>query len=193
MCAHPSPLSQVLERAISMAMPAPKDQGHHTISVSVPVYLLLSQFSEFLSVFSPKEEKKYLLSLFSCQVTSHSLQLHGLQPARFPCPSLSPRVYSNPCPLSRWCHPTISFSVTPFSSCLQPFPASGYFPMSQLFPSGGQSIAASASASVLLMSIQGWFPLGLTGLISLLSKNIFYLMPSMCQDHASAFMYYYLT
>ena len=92
------------------------------------------------------------------------LQPHELQHARPPCPSPSPRVCSNPCPLSQWCYPTISSSVVPFS-CLQSFPASGSFPMSQLFVSGGQSIGVSASASVLPMNIQGWFPLGLTSLI----------------------------
>ena len=90
---------------------------------------------------------------------------------RLPCPSLSPRACSNSCPLSRWCHPTISSSVVPFSSCLQSFPASGSFQMSQ-FTSGGQSIGASSSASVLPMNIQDWFPLGLTGLISLQSKGL---------------------
>ena len=88
---------------------------------------------------------------------------HGLQHARLPCPSLSPRVSSNSCPLSRWCHPTVSSSVIPSSSRLQSFPASGSFLTSQLFASGGQSIRPSAS--VLLMNIQDWFPLGLTGLI----------------------------
>ena len=87
-----------------------------------------------------------------------------------PCPSQSPRVCSDSCPLSQWYHPTISSSVGPFSSCLQCFPASGSFPMSQFFVSGGQSIGASASASVLPVNIQGWFPLGWTGLISLLSR-----------------------
>ena len=101
-----------------------------------------------------------------------SLQLHGLQHARLPCPSLSPWACSNSCPLCRWCHPTISSSTAPFSSCPQSFPASGYFPISQLLTSGGQSIGASASASVLPMNIQGWFPLGLTGLISLQSKGL---------------------
>ena len=91
---------------------------------------------------------------------------------RLPCPSPSPRVCSNSCPLSQWCHPTISSSVTPFSSCLQSFPASGSFPVIWLFASGGYSIGASASASVLPVSIQGWFPLGLTGLISLQSKGL---------------------
>ena len=110
--------------------------------------------------------------LFSCSVASDSLWPHGLQHTRLPCLSPSPGVSSNSCPLSRWCYPTISSSVVPFFSCLQSFPASGCFPMSQLFTSGGQSIRASASASVLLMNIQGWFPLGLTGLISLLSKGL---------------------
>ena len=103
-----------------------------------------------------------------CSVTQTCLTLppHGLQHSRLPYPSLSPRVCSNSCPLSQWCHPAIS-SVTPFSSCLQFFLASGPFPMSPFFASGGRSIGASASASVLPMSIQDWFPLGLTGLTSL--------------------------
>ena len=101
-----------------------------------------------------------------------TLQPHGLQLARLPCPSLSPRVSPNSSPLSWWCHPTISTSVVPFSSYPQSFPASGSFPMSQVFASGGQSIGASASASALLMNIQGWFPWGWTGLISLLSKGL---------------------
>ena len=100
---------------------------------------------------------------------SGSLRPNGLPHSRIPCPSLSPRVYSNSCPLSGWCHPTISSSVTLFSSCLQSFPASGSFPMSQLFISGSQSIAL---ASVFPMNTQGWFPLGLTGLISLQPKGL---------------------
>ena len=103
---------------------------------------------------------------------SNSLWPHGLQHARLPCPLPSPRVSSNSCPMSWWRHPTISSSVAPFSSCPQSFLASGSFPMSQLFASDGQSTEASASASVLPMNIQGWFPLGLTGLISLLSKGL---------------------
>ena len=99
-----------------------------------------------------------------CSVGESCQQPHGLQQIRLPCPSLSPGVCSNSCPLSWWCHPTISSSVVPFSSRLQSFPASGSFPMNQLFASGGQSIGASASASVLPMNIQDWFPLGLTGL-----------------------------
>ena len=97
---------------------------------------------------------------------------HGLQHLRPPCPSPTPRAYSNLCPSSQWCHPTIWSSVIPFSSCLQSFPASGSFQMSQFFASGSQSIGVSASASVLPMNIQGWFPLGLTGLISLQSKGL---------------------
>ena len=100
------------------------------------------------------------------------LGTHGLQHARLPCPSRTPRVHSDSCPLSQWCHPTISSPVAPFSSCPQSFPASESFPVSQLFASGGQSIGTSASASVLPMNIQGWFPLGLTGLISLQSKGL---------------------
>ena len=100
---------------------------------------------------------------FSLSVVSNSLQSLGLQHSKPPCPSPTPRVYSNTCPLSRWCHPTISSSVVPFSSRLQSFPASGSFQMSQFFTSGGQSIGVSASTSVLPVNIQDWFPLGLTG------------------------------
>ena len=96
---------------------------------------------------------------FSCSAISNSLRFHGLQHARLPCPSPTPKVCSNSCPSSWWCHPTISSSVIPFSSCLQSFLASGSFPMSQFFTSGGQSIRASASASLLPMTIQDWFPL----------------------------------
>ena len=95
-----------------------------------------------------------------------SLQRHELKHARLPCPSLSPRVCSNSSPLIQWWHPTISSSVAPFSSCPQFFPASGSSPISLLFASGGQTVGAWASASVLPVNIQGWFPLGLTGLIS---------------------------
>ena len=101
---------------------------------------------------------------FSHSVVSDSLRPHESQHARPPCPSPSPGVHSDSCPLSCWCHPTISSSVVPFSSCLQLFLASGSFLMSQLFISGGQSIGVSASASFLPMNIQDWFPLGLTGL-----------------------------
>ena len=109
---------------------------------------------------------------FSCSVVSYSLRPHEPQHARPPCPSPTPRVHPNPCPLSQWCHPTILSSVIPFSSCPQSFPASGSFPMSQLFSSGGQSIGVSALASVLPMNIQDRFPLGWTGWISLQSKGL---------------------
>ena len=109
---------------------------------------------------------------FSHSVVSDSLWPRGLQYAMPPCPSPTPRACSNSYPSSRWCYPTISTSIIPFSSCLQSFLASGSFQMSQFFTSGGQSIGASASASVLPMNIQDWFPLGWTGWISLLSKGL---------------------
>ena len=114
----------------------------------------------------------WILLQFSHWVVSDSLWPHEQQHARLPCPSPTPRVHSNSCPLSRWCHPTTSSSVTPFSSCSQSFPASGSFPMSQLFASDGQRIGVSASSSVLPMNIQDWFPLEWTGWISLQSKGL---------------------
>ena len=107
-----------------------------------------------------------LLSV-QCSVMSNSLRLCGLQHTSPPCPSPSPGPYSNSCPSSQWCHPAISSSVMPFSSCLQSFRASGSFQMSQFFASGGQSIGLSASTSILPVNIQDWFPLGLTDWISL--------------------------
>ena len=109
---------------------------------------------------------------FSYLVMSDSLWPHELQHARPPCPSPTPRVHSNPCPLSWWCHPTISSSVVPFSFCPQFLPASGSFPMSQLFTWGGPSIGVSASTSVLPMNTKDWSPLGWTGWISLQSKGL---------------------
>ena len=108
---------------------------------------------------------------FSQSVVFDSLQTHGLQHTRLSCPSPTPGACSNSCPSSCWCHPAISSSVIYFSSCFQSFPASESFPMSQFFASGGQNIGASDSASVLPMNMQDWFPLGLTGLISLQSKE----------------------
>ena len=108
---------------------------------------------------------------FSYSVASDSLWPHGLQHTRFPCPSPTPRAYSNSCRSSRWCHPTISSSVVPFSFHLQSFPASGSVPVSPFFASGSQSIGVSASTSVLPMNTQDWFPLGWTGCISLQSKG----------------------
>ena len=107
-----------------------------------------------------------------CSVVSDSLWPRGLQHARPPCSSQTPGVYSNSCPLSWWCHSTISSSGIPFSSCLQSFPAVGSFPMSQFFTSGGQSLVISTSTSVLPINIQDWFPLGWIGWISLLSKGL---------------------
>ena len=112
---------------------------------------------------------------------SDSLWPHGLQHTRPPCPSPTPGVYPNSCPLSRWCHPTISSSVISFSSCPQSFPASGSFQISELFASGGQSIRVSASTSVLPMNTQDWSPLGWTGWISLQSKGL----SSLLQHHSS--------
>ena len=126
----------------------------------------------FHSAFCLWDSAMLVVVQFSHSVVSDSFRPHGLQHTRPPCPSPAPIVYSNSCSLSRWCHSTISSSVTLFFSCLQYFPASESFPMSQFFTSGGQNIGVSASASVLPMNIQDWFLLGLTGLISLQSKGL---------------------
>ena len=137
---------------------------------------LSEQWSTFLKGIKQNltlNKEKYNISIqFSCSVVFDSLQPHGLQHARLPCPSPTLRVYPNSCPSSWWWHPTIPSSVIPFFSCFQSFPASGSFPMNQFFAAGGQSIGVSASASVLTMNIQDWFPLRLTGLISLQSKRL---------------------
>ena len=119
-----------------------------------------------------KDAQHHYSVQFSCSVVSDSLWPHELQHARPPCPSPTPRVHSNSCSLSQWCHPTISSSVVPFSFYLQSFPASGSFPMSQFFASGGQSIGVSASISVLPMDTHDWVPLGWTSWISLQSKGL---------------------
>ena len=133
-------------------------------------------FLLYIKVTSWVKKYKLLASLSSVQfnhsVMSDSLWLHGLKHARPPCPLSTPRAYSNSCPLSRWYHPTISSSAIPFSSCLQSFPATGSFPMSQFLLSGGQSTGVSASASVLQMNIQDWLPWGWTGWISTQSKGL---------------------
>ena len=113
-----------------------------------------------------------IVSLFSHSVVSNSLRRHQLQHVKLPCPWLTPGAYSNSCPSSQWCHPTISSSVVHFPIHLQSYPPSGSFPMSQFFTSSGQRIGASASTSVLPMNIQDWFPLGWTGWISLQSKGL---------------------
>ena len=124
---------------------------------------------------------------FSLSVLSSSLPSHGLHHARHPCPSPTSGPCPNSCPLSWWCHPTISSSVIPFSSPLQSFPASGSLPMSQFFASGGQNIGTSHSASGLLRNIQDWFPLGLTGWISLQSKGLWTVFSNTTlQNHQSS-------
>ena len=142
---------------------------------SIPTY------AEFLQVWtssdSNRQQTRYQLKLQFSSVAQSCPTLcghMGCSTAGLPgsCPSTTPGVYSNSCPLSQWCHPTISFSVIPFSSCLQSFSASGSFQMNQLFTSGGQSTGVSASASVLPMNIQDWFSLGWTSWISLLSKGL---------------------
>ena len=123
-------------------------------------------------LYLPKSSYPGVSDQFSCTVVSDSLWPHEPQHARPPCPSPTPAVHPNPSPLSQWCHPTISSSVVPLSSCPQSFPASGSFQMSQLFTSGGQSIGISASTSVLPMNTQDWSPLRLTGWISLQFKGL---------------------
>ena len=141
-------------------------------SWTVFVWILTSFYENRCFLGSNSFRFQIYLLMFSHSVVSDSLPPHRLQHARLPCPSSSPGACTNSCPLSWWCHPTIWFSVVPFSSCLQSFPASGSFLMSQFFATGSQSIEASASASVIPMNIQGWFPLGLTGLISLKSNSM---------------------
>ena len=145
----------------------------------VGYFLLLGQRQGYLSVCSVSLCSLVLPLLSNSRVQFSSvaqlyptLWRHGLQHARPPCPSPTPRVYSNSCPLSQWCHPTISSSVIPFSSHLQFFSTSRSFPMSQLFASSGQSIGVSSSTAVLPVNIQDWFPLGWAGWISLQSKGL---------------------
>ena len=147
--------------------PIPQGMGDQQLSGHEQLPALLSGTPAWYS--DPFIPFLLFLLLFSHSVVSNSLWSHELWYTRLPCPLLSPGVCSYSCLLNPWCHPTISSSVFPLSSCPQSFPTSGSFPVSQLFASGGQSIGAQASASV-LMNIQGWFHLGLTGLISLLSK-----------------------
>ena len=128
--------------------------------------MFLDYFALDIICFMPRS-----FSSVQLLVVSNSLQPHQLQHARSPCPSPTPRVYSNSCPLRQWCHPAISSSVIPFSSCLQSFPSSGSFQVSQFFTSGVQNIGVSASASVLPINIQDWFPSGWTGWISLQSNG----------------------
>ena len=138
--------------------------GTCTIKISVKLLRYVSSSVTLSSQFN--------IIHFSHSVMSDSLQPHRLQHARLLCPSPTPGPYSNSCALNQWCHTTISSSVIPFSSCFQSFPASGSFPVGQFFASGGQSIGVSASASVLPVNIQDWFPLGWTGWICLQSKGL---------------------
>ena len=135
---------------------------------SIQALLWLYNVSTFLLYWFSSVQLLSSLGLFATPWT---------EDIRSPCPSPTPRVYSNSCPLSRWYHPTISSSVIPFCSCLQSFPTSGSFQMSQFFPSGGQSIGVLASTSVLPVNIQDWFPLGWTGWISLQSKGLSRVFP----------------
>ena len=152
-----------MEESSSLLLKLTQDQNAHVGKSSGCQQLSLSVM-QMKMIFSSVQ--------FMHSVMSYSLWPNGLQHARLPCLSPTPGACSNSCPLSRWCHPTISSSVVPFSTCLQSFPASGSFPRSQFVASGGQNIVILASTSVLPMSIQGWFPLGLTGLISLQSKGL---------------------
>ena len=131
------------------------------LGLSLPFWTMNSSLTGL--IFLSLQSVSHSVSQFSRSVVSDSLQPHELQHARPPCPPPTPRVHSNSCPLSPWCHPAISSSVIPFSSCPQSFPASGSFQLSQLFASGGQSVGVSASASLLPMNTQDWSPLGWTG------------------------------
>ena len=157
-----------------VTIPYPRRSSDPGIEPTSPVPpALASRFFTIVHLGSPNPYPFVLASVqFSPSVVSDCLFSHRLQHARPPCPSTTSGVYSNSCPLSQWCQPTISSSVVPFSSCLQSFPTSGSFQMSWFFASSDQTIGVSASASVLPMNIQDWFPLGLTGWISLQSKGL---------------------
>ena len=149
--------------------------GHHAVRF-FPLVAITVSAKHLRNVY----ETVICILQFSCSVMSTSLQPHGLQQAGLPCPSATPVACSNSCPLSRWCHSTISSSVVPFSSSLQSFPAAGSFPISQFFTSGGQSIGVSVSASVHPMNIQDWFPLGWTGVLAVQGT-----LKTLLQHHSS--------
>ena len=163
-----SPLVLILSRNVFIKRISFWNYDHWQFALEPPKSKIASEAALIKTIIQVKLSSVQ----FSRSVMSNSLQPQGLQHARPPCPSTTPRVYSNSCLLSWWCHPTISFSVIPFSSCLQSFPASMSFLVSQFFTSGGQSIGVSASTSVLPMNIQDWFPLGWTGWISFVSKGL---------------------
>ena len=166
---HVHPVGDAIQPSHLLSSPSPPA---FDLSQSQGLFKWVSSLTQEAKVMEFQLQHQFSSVQFSRSVVSDSLWPHGLQHTRPPCPSPTPEVYSNSCPLSRWCHPTISSSVIPFSSCLRSFPASGSFQMSQFFASGGQSIGVSVSPSVLPMNIQDWFPLGLTGLISLQSKGL---------------------
>ena len=151
---------------------------HSPVAEALPSLQILAHLPMFLpacwttATSAYSHLNKNSLVQFGCSVVSDSLRPHEPQHARPPCPSPNPGVYPNPCPLSRWCHPTISSSVVPFSSCPQSFPASGFFSNESALPTGGQSIGVSASTSILPMNTQDWSPLGWTGWISMQSKGL---------------------
>ena len=160
-------------RVWSLGQEVPWREAWRPTSVFLPGESYGEELGRLQSVVSERVGNDWSdLVQLSCSVVSDSLQTHGLQHARIPCPSPSPGAFSNSYPLSQWCHPTILSSVIPFSSCFLSFPASGSLPMIWLFASGGQITGASASTSILLKNTQDWFPLGLTGLTSLQSKEL---------------------
>ena len=175
----------------SVVINCPETSWHYLLSLVLMVQLaFVAIFFFFLVVglqvlvcFSFEKDLAIFIIQFSCSVVSDFLRLHVLQHARPPCPSPTSGVDSNSCPLSQWCRPTISSSVVPFSSCLQSFPVSGSFSMSQFFASGAQSIGVLASTSVLPMNIQDWSPLGWTGWISLQSKGLSRVFSNTNQKH----------
>ena len=150
----------------------PRNEGNYQ-SLTGKEYILLYSLKRCKTLLKTWDLVYHFSSVqFSCSVMSDSLQLHELKHTRPPCPSPTPGVHPNSCPLSRWCHPAISSSVVPFSSCPQSLPASEFFPMSQLFAWGGQSIGVSALAPFLPKNTQNWSPLEWTGWISLQSKGL---------------------
>ena len=158
-------------------------QGWFPLGLTGSIALLSNRLSWLFSSTTVWKHQFFNAQFSSVAQLCLTLKPHRLQHARPPCPSPTPRACSNSCPLSRCCHPTISSSVVPFSSHLQSFPASGTFPRSQFLPSGGQSIGVSASALVLPMTIQHWFPLGLTGWISLQSRGFSRVFNTTVQKH----------
>ena len=171
---HESPFSDIRDQVVTMILMTGSYSSYSMVTTIVST--LQEVLWKAVLIYPRKVSRNMCCSLasknqISRSVVSDSLQPHGCQHTGLSCPSLSPGVCFNSCPLSQWCHPTISSSVSPFTSCLQSFPASRSFLMSQLFASGGQSIGVSASTSVLPKNIQDWFPLGWIGWISLQPRD----------------------